>query len=90
MEYLSPVPESVLSKLPVLEPGQLGQKIQRHTEIDGLPSLDGVKVVIVGVQEDRRAYRNTGCATAADYIRAFLYQLNSCTRDFKIIDMVTI
>jgi len=87
VEYLSPVPESVLSKLPVLEPGQLGQKIQRHTEIDGLPSLDGVKVVIVGVQEDRRAYRNTGCDTAADHIRPFLYQLHQGTWNFKIADM---
>ena len=57
MEYLSPVPESVLSKLPVLEPGQLGHRIRRHSELDGIPSLEDIKIVIVGVQEDRRAYR---------------------------------
>ena len=69
MEYLSPVPESVLSKLPVLEPGQLGHRIKRPSELDGIPSLEGIKIVIVGVQEDRRAYRNAGCAAAADHIR---------------------
>ena len=87
MEYLSPVPESVLSKLPVLEPGQLGQRIRRHTEIDGLPSLEGVKVVIIGVHEDRRAYRNTGCDTAADHIRPFLYQLYQGTWNFEVADL---
>lgn len=87
MEYLSPVPESVLSKLPVLEPGQLGHRIKRHSELDGIPSLEGIKIVIVGVQEDRRAYRNAGCAAAADHIRPYLYQLHEGNWDFEIADL---
>lgn len=87
MEYLSPVPESVLAKLPVLEPGQLGNRIKRHTEMGGIPSLKGVKIVIVGVQEDRRAYRNTGCDVAADFIRPYLYQLYEGQWEFEIADL---
>lgn len=87
MDYLSPIPESVLSKLPLLEPGQLGQRIRKHTELEGLPSLDGVKVAFVGVHEDRRAYRNTGCDSAADHIRPFLYQLHQGNWDFEMVDL---
>ena len=60
MEHLSPVPESVIDALPVLDANQLGRSIRRHTEMEGLPDLDGIKVAIIGVQEDRRAYRNVG------------------------------
>ncbi len=87
MDHLSPVPESVITKLPVLDNNQLGQWLQLHTEIDGLPNLDGVKVAIIGVQEDRRAYANTGCDTAADHIRPYLYQLFKGRWDFKVADL---
>lgn len=87
MEHLSPVPESVLSKLPVLDPNQLGSTIACHTEIDGIPDLDGVKIALVGVQEDRRAYRNVGCDGAADAIRPYLYQLYRGNWSQKVVDL---
>ncbi len=87
MEHLSPVPESVLSNLPVLDENQLGSHIKRHTEIDGIPSIEGVKIAIIGVQEDRRAYRNAGCDGAADAIRPHLYQLYRGQWDYEIVDL---
>ena len=87
MEHLSPVPESVIDALPVLDANQLGRSIRRHTEMEGLPDLDGIKVAIVGVQEDRRAYRNVGCDGAADAIRPFLYQLYKGKWDYGIADL---
>ena len=87
MEHLSPVPESVLSNLPVLDENQLGSHIKRHTEIDGIPSIEGVKIAIIGVQEDRRAYRNAGCDGAADAIRPYLYQLYRGQWDYEIVDL---
>lgn len=87
VEHLSPVPESVIDALPVLDANQLGRSIRRHTEMEGLPDLDGIKVAIVGVQEDRRAYRNVGCDGAADAIRPFLYQLYKGKWDYGIADL---
>ena len=87
MEHLSPVPDSVLDQLPVLDKNQIGAAILRHTELNGLPELDGVKVALIGVQEDRRAYRNVGCDGAADHIRPFLYQLYKGKWDFTIADL---
>lgn len=87
MEHLSPVPESVLSNLPVLDESQLGSHIKRHSEIDGIPSIEGVKIAIIGVQEDRRAYRNSGCDGAADAIRPYLYQLYRGHWDLEIVDL---
>lgn len=87
MEHLSPVPDSVINKLPVLDKNQLGSWIEMHTELDGLPDLEGVKVAIIGVQEDRRAYRNLGCDAAADHIRPYLYQLFKGKWDFRVADL---
>jgi hypothetical protein len=49
VQLLSPIPESVLNALPVLDTKQLGRVVHKHTEMDGLPDLDGIKVVIIGV-----------------------------------------
>ena len=85
MEYLSPVPESVLSNYRFRSPA-IGPKDSTTPEIDGLLTrwCEGRHC---SVQEDRRAYRNTGCDTAADHIRPFLYQLHQGTWNFKIADM---
>jgi formiminoglutamase len=85
--HLSPIPDSVLNALPVLDTNQLGRVVHKHTELDGLPDLDGINVAIIGVQEDRRAYRNVGCDGAADAIRPFLYQLYKGNWDFHIADL---
>jgi len=87
VQLLSPIPESVLNALPVLDTNQLGRVVQKHTEMDGLPDLDGVQVALIGVQEDRRAYRNVGCDGAADAIRPYLYQLYTGNWDFQIADL---
>jgi len=87
VQLLSPIPESVLNALPVLDTNQLGRVVHKHTEMDGLPDLDGIKVAIIGVQEDRRAYRNVGCDGAADAIRPYLYQLYTGNWDFHIADL---
>lgn len=76
LQHLSPVPDSVLGSLPVLDASQLGRTLRIHTELDGMPDLEGVRIALLGVQEDRRAYRNVGCDSAADHIRPFLYQLH--------------
>ena len=46
-----------------------------------------MKIAIIGVQEDRRAYRNAGCDGAADAIRPYLYQLYRGQWDYEIVDL---
>lgn len=64
---------------------QLGSKIEYY--LNDFPGLgDKVDVAIVGVQEDRNAINNQGCALGPDYIREKLYQLNEGNYNTKIVD----
>ena len=53
----------------------LGDDISAYTPEAGFPSLDGVKLALVGVPEDRASVYNRGCAAAPDQIRRYLYRL---------------
>jgi formiminoglutamase len=58
-------------------PSELGALIQRHTEAANFPDLEGVKIAIIGVPEDRMSFQNEGCAKAPDAVRRFLYRLSA-------------
>jgi len=65
---------------------QLGNKIE-YFSVD-FPDLEQkIDIAIIGVQEDRNAINNSGCALAPDYIREKLYQLNEGNYNTKIIDL---
>ncbi len=65
---------------------QLGSKIE-YFSVD-FPDLEQkADIAIVGVQEDRNAVNNTGCALGPDYIREKLYRLNEGNYHTKIIDL---
>ena len=74
--FLDPVD---LNSIPAgnARPGQqrMGEKIRIHDEKAHFPDLDGVRVAIIGVIEERNAVNNTGCSTAPDHIRSAFYQL---------------
>lgn len=53
----------------------LGDLIRSYVDKENFPALDDVDIAIIGVQEDRKAIHNEGCAHAPDYIRAELYNL---------------
>ncbi len=64
----------------------LGSKID-YFSVD-FPALeDKIDIAIIGVQEDRNAIGNPGCALAPDYIREKLYRLNEGNYDTKIVDL---
>ena len=64
----------------------LGSKIE-HFGAD-FPDLEqGVDIAIIGVQEDRNAINNPGCALAPDYVREKLYLLNEGGYPTKIVDL---
>lgn len=47
--------------------------------------LEGVSIAIIGVEEDRNAYDNKGCASAPNLIRKYLYQLIT-SGNKKVVD----
>ncbi len=64
----------------------LGSKIE-YFGVD-FPSLEEkVDIAIIGVQEDRNAAGNPGCALGPDYVREKLYLLNEGNYNTKIIDL---
>ncbi len=65
----------------------LGVKIDCY--IDTFPALEGQKpdIAIIGVQDDRNAVNNEGCALGPDYVREKLYLLNEGAYTTKIVDL---
>ena len=58
-----------------------------YTEKEKFPSLDGVRIALLGVAEERNAIRNEGCMLGPKYIRKSFYTLFSHWPDLKIADL---
>lgn len=80
--YLSPVADFLQQSY---QEEQLGNHIQFYT--DTIPDLEGSKIALIGVLEDRNAYQNGGCAQGPDRIRQYLYQLYKGDGFLPIIDL---
>ena len=65
---------------------QLGNKIE-HFSVDFPDLEEKIDIAIIGVQEDRNAVNNAGCALAPDYVREKLYQLHEGNYTSKIVDL---
>src|SRR5882757_1236857 len=64
----------------------LGDKIA-HYSVD-FPDLEQkTDIAIIGVQDDRNAVNNPGCALGPDYVREKLYQLFEGAYKTKIVDL---
>ena len=55
--------------------------------VNEFPSLEGVQLAIVGVEDDRQSIENNGCALAPDYIREQLYPLYEGNFKLKMVDL---
>ena len=64
-----------------------GKIINAYTLGNDFPSLEGVQLAIIGVEEDRKAFNNEGCGLAADYVRENLYKLHQGNYISKIVDL---
>ena len=65
---------------------QLGNKIEYFS--NDFPGMaDKIDIALIGVQEDRNAINNSGCALGPDYVREKLYQLNEGNYNSKIVDL---
>ena len=73
--FLSPVTDEVLAHNELLPEQTLGKKLKIHSKQNGIPDLDGVKVALLGVLENRNDVDFIGEETDFNNIRRALYSL---------------
>ncbi|PQJ80540.1 formimidoylglutamase [Polaribacter porphyrae] len=86
-DFLSPVKEIALAHLVLHHPLCLGNRIRIHTQQNGFPDLEGIKLAILGVQEDRNSENNFGCGDDLHFIRRKLYELYPGNWSAEIADL---
>lgn len=85
--FLSPVPDTVLAHNQLLAPLSLGRKIKIHTEQDGIPDLENINIVILGVLENRNDVNYIGEDFNLNEIRKALYSLFPGSWSTNIADL---
>ncbi len=87
IDFFTPVDAARLLPENTILTGRLGTCIQIFT--GSFPDLENQKpdMAIIGVEEDRNADGNTGCALGPDYIREKLYHLFEGSNKTKIADL---
>jgi len=85
--YFEPLDTSKFDNAESYLPSSLGELITTYTQDSSFPNLNKKDMVIIGVEEDRNAVTNEGCALAPDYIRNKLYQLYQGSYKVKIADL---
>ncbi len=85
--FLSPVSDLVLAHNELLSTQSLGKKIKIHTEQQGIPDLDDVNIVIIGVLENRNDINYIGEEFSLDEIRKSFYSLFPGTWNASVADL---
>ena len=84
--YFNPIDSDIAEMLDDMTGNRMGKKIGIHT-IGEFPDLDKVSIAIIGVEEDRNAFNNQGCAFAPDAIRKRFYQLYHQEKMPRMVDL---
>jgi len=87
VEFLNPVDPDKTGLGKLEHPLMLGRQIKIHTPEGGFPSLEGIDLAIIGIGEDRCAFKNQGCGLAPDYIRSNFYRLFQGPYSVKMADL---
>jgi formiminoglutamase len=82
---LSPLDPTLFFENSAYPANSMGAKTNKH--LGQLPSLEGVKLAIVGVQEARQHAENPGAAHGADYIRQEFYRLYCMEGEVELVDL---
>ena len=86
-EFLAPVKDIVIAHLALQSFLCIGNKINIHTNSEGFPDLEGAKLAILGVQEDRNSENNFGCGEDLHLVRKKIYELYPGDWSAKIVDL---
>ena len=74
-DFLKPVSNDVLAQNELIAEQALGKKIKIHSQENGIPDLEDVKIAIIGVQENRNDVNYSGNTINFDAIRKAVYTL---------------
>jgi arginase family enzyme len=66
---------------------RMGDLIKSFTSQDIFPDYHNADIVLIGVNEERNAVNNEGCALAPDFVRRYLYPLFPGSFEPKITDL---
>lgn len=86
-DFFSPIDSSRFTPAQGFFTSQMGSVAEIYTS--DFPDLDSgnFNIALIGVQEDRSAINNQGCALGPDYVREKFYQLNQGPYNTKIADL---
>jgi len=84
--YFEPVSISQIYDEELQHPNHIKNALAIYTKENSFPSLDGVDMAIVGVNESRAAIGNTGCKDAPGQVRKYFYPLFK-HHNIKIADL---
>jgi formiminoglutamase len=85
-DFFTPIDLATIAPKNGYNTSHLGSKIDLYT--DKFPDLEQpADIAIIGVQEDRNAIGNPGCALAPNYVREKLYLLNEGAYTTRIVDL---
>ena len=86
-DFLSPVESVVLAHNELLPPQAIGNSIEIHSEKDGFPELEGVKLALIGVNEFRNAKVQRQDHLKIKEFRRQFYQLFLGNWGYKMVDL---
>lgn len=86
-EFFRPLTQDFFEGWTNRHPASIGSKITTYVEGGEFPSINEAKIALIGVKEDRRAWRNEGCSEGPDVIRKHLYDLFEGRWSFDIADL---
>lgn len=89
-DFLDPVKDSVLAHTLLMPEQVLGRSIKIHTQKEGIPELNNVKIAIIGVHEKRNSFYDLHETFDLDAFRLEFYSLYPGDWDVTIADLGTI
>jgi len=66
---------------------RLGNILSIYHENSHFPDLEGIKMAIIGVMEERGALENIGCEAGANQVRDTFYSMHSHWENLKLADL---
>jgi arginase family enzyme len=86
-EYLSPIDDALLMHSKMQSNKPIGQCIDIYTTLGEFPDLEGKKIAIIGVEEDRGAIDNYGTGNNLDTVRKEFYSLYPGNWPINLVDL---